>query len=159
MNDFEEREEIFHQTVGQLRTEKTLQNFIVIGIAQSYLIEIVGIHEFIKDIGTKHYSLGDGNRCILEFLELGMFLDDIIDECQTTAFSSQGPVAYSRKIGIAVETVTLEDGDYSLILHDAVFDDGIEDNLTVRIDILQGMPRNLLQKIGNREHGTRTKPT
>ena len=61
-------------------------------------------------------------------------------------------------MGITVELQTVEDSHDADVLHAAVLHDGIEDNLSVGIDILQLVPRYRLQKLRDGEDGTGAEP-
>ena len=61
-------------------------------------------------------------------------------------------------MGIAVELQSVEHCYHTNILHPAVLYDGIKDNLSVGIHILQLMPGNMFQEGRNREDGTCCKP-
>ena len=76
----EEGEEVGYQRIGQLRMEEVLQDFIIAGIAQGYRIEIVAHHELVEDIGTEHHGLRNLHGGILILVELGMALDDVVEE-------------------------------------------------------------------------------
>ena len=158
LDGIEEGEKVFHQTVGQLGPEESLQNHVVGGIAQGYLVQLVGVHELIEHIGTKHHGFRNHDRGVFKLVELGMTLHHVIDKGQSAPLASQRAVADTRKIGIAVETVALEHGHHALVFHLAVFHDGFENNLPVCVDVLKGFPRNLFQELGHREDGTRIQP-
>ena len=154
-----EGQEVIHQTLRQTGTEESLQDYIIVRIAQTYLIQIVGIHEFIEDIRTENHRLRNSNRCIFKFLKFCMTLHHVVYKSQTTAFSSQRTFANTGKIGIMVETVALENGYHPTVLHLTVFYNGFENHLTMTVHILQGIPSNLFQELCRREHGTRIEPT
>ena len=61
-------------------------------------------------------------------------------------------------MGIAVELQSVEHSYHTNILHPSVLYDGIKDNLSVGIHVLQLMPGNMLQEGRNREDGTCCKP-
>ena len=66
-----------------------------------------------------------------------MFLDDVVDEGDATSFSSERTLTDSCKIGILVETVFMEHRHHSLVFHLSVSDDGIKNDLSVSIHILE----------------------
>ncbi|CDD51019.1 conserved domain protein [Bacteroides sp. CAG:875] len=158
LDGIEEGEKVFHQTVGQLGPEESLQNHVVGGIAQGYLVQLVGVHELIEHIGTKHHGFRNHDRGVFKLVELGMTLHHVIDKGQSAPLASQRAVADAGKIGITVETVALEHGYHALVFHLAVFHDGFENNLPMCVDVLKGFPRNLFQELGHREDGTRIQP-
>ena len=84
--------------------------------------------------------------------------DDIIEECQTTALTTEGTLTDTGKVGIAVEFQTVEDSHNTDVLHPPVLHDGVEDDLTVSIDILQLMPGDVLEESRHGEDGTGTEP-
>ena len=135
-----------------------LQDFLVGGVAQGYLPQVVVVHELVEEVGTEHDGLRNLNGGILKLVQFRMTLDDVVQECQTTAFSSQRTFANTGEVGIAVELQTVEDGHHTDVLHATVLDDGIKDNLTVGIDILQLVPRHGLQELRHGEDGTGTEP-
>ncbi len=89
LHHIKESEEIFHQTVGQLGTKKSLQYRIIIRITQRHLVQAIGIHEFIKDICTKHHRFRNNHRCILKLVKFRMALYHIVYKSQTTSFTPQ----------------------------------------------------------------------
>ena len=52
----------------------------------------------------------------------------------------------------------MEDGYDSLVLHAAVGDYGVEDVLTVEVDVGELVPRDFLQEFGYGEEGTGGEP-
>ena len=152
-------EEVGYQCVGQLCSEEMSQDFVIACIAQSYGIEIVALHERIEDIGTKDNCLRNLNRGIVVLIELRMALDDIVEKCQTSALASQGALTYTGEVGILVELHTVEDSYHTDILHVTILHDGIEDDLSVSIHILQFLPGDMAQESRHGEDGTGTEPT
>lgn len=153
-----EYKEVFYQPVRQLGTEEGFQYRIIIGITQCNLVKPVGIHKFIEDVGTKDYRLRNNHSGILKLIKFNMVLYHIIYKCQATPFSSQRTLTNAGKVGIAVETVTLEYGNHTLILHLTIFHYHLEDNPAMGINILQGLPSYLLQELGRRKHSTGIQP-
>ena len=158
LHHVEEGEEVFDQTVGQLGLEEIAQDGGVVHVRQGHLVEVVGLHELVEHVGTEHHGLGDGYAGVVELLEFGMALHQVVDEGQATALASQRAFADAGKVGVAVEAVALEDGHHALVLHLAVLDDGFEDNLPVGIHVLQGVPGDGFQEFGDGEHGARIEP-
>ena len=122
------------------------------------MIKIIGLHKLVEDIGTQYHCLRNCHPCIFELFKFGITLHHIINEGKATAFSSQRTVADTGKVGVTVETVTFEDGNHSLIFHLPVLHDRLEDNPAVCIYVLKTGPRDRLQKLGYRKHGTRIEP-
>ena len=76
-----------------------------------------------------------------------MALDDVVEESQATALTTQRTVADAGEVGKTVELQTVEHGHDTNILHPTILHDGIEDNLTMGIQVLQLMPRHRLQEL------------
>ena len=123
-----------------------LQDLLVGGIAQGDGIEIVLLHELVEEVGTEHHRLGDRHLRILILVQFGMTLDDIVKECQSAPLASQRALADTGKVGITVKLQTVEDCHDTNVLHTTILDDGVEDDLTMCIYILQLMPGDLLQE-------------
>ena len=75
-----------------------------------------------------------------------MTLDDIVKESKTSTLSAQGSFTDAGKMGILVKLHAVENSHNTEVLHMTILHDGIEDNLSVRINILQFLPGNMLQK-------------
>ena len=58
-----------------------------------------------------------------------------------------------------VKAFALEHRHHTLVLHPAVRHKGIQNDLSVRVHVLQRLPGNLLQKLRNGEEGAAGKPT
>ena len=116
--------------------QEVLQNLIVASITQSYRIEIVAHHKFIKDICTEHHGLRNLHGGILKLIELRVTLDDVVEECKTSTFSTQGAFSDTGKVGILVKLHAVENSHYTDVFHVTILHDGIEDNLSVSIYIL-----------------------
>ena len=154
----EEREEVGYILIRQLRPEEVPQDRLIGGIAQRYLVEVVTLHEFIEDIRTQDDRLGDAHLDILKLVELGVTLDDIIQERQSSALSSQRTVTDTGEMTVGVELIPAEKGYHTDILHPSVLHDGVEDNLTVGIHILQFLPGHGLEECRHREDCPGTQP-
>ena len=135
--------------------QKVLQDFLVGNVGKCHFVQRIVLHELVKDVGTQHHGLGYLHRRILELIKVGATLDDVIEECQTSTFSTQGTFTNAGKLAITVEAVTMEDGNDSLVLHLSITDNGIENILTMCIHICFHLPRNLFQELCHRENGTR----
>ena len=61
-------------------------------------------------------------------------------------------------MGISVKLTAVENSHYPNVLHAAILHNCVKDDLTMSIDILQLVPRNVLEKITYREDGARAKP-
>lgn len=62
------------------------------------MVQIVGIHEFIKHIRAEYNGLGNGDPGIFEFLEFGVVLHHIVYERQTAPFASQRTFTDAAKL-------------------------------------------------------------
>ena len=155
----EEGEEVGYQRVGQLRPQEMLQDFLVTGIAQCYRIEIVLLHEGIKNVSAENHGLGNLHRGVAILAELGMALDHVVEEGESPTLSAQRPFADAGEVGILVKLHTVEDCHHAEVLHVAVLHDGVEDDLAVGIHILQPFPGDVFQEGGDGEDGTGTEPT
>lgn len=117
-------------------------------LAQCQRIELVGIHELVEDIGTEHHSLRyqgpDRAVWILravftrpDTIEVFVTCKQSVEEGETTSLASERTISDTREVAVLVESLSLEDCNHTLILHTAVCHDGIEDDLTVGIDVLK----------------------
>ena len=158
LHRLEEGEEILHQTVGELGAEEGAQDGLVVSIAQGYLIKLVGVHKLVEHVSTKHHRFRYHDRGVLEFFELAVPFQHVVDEGKPSPLPAQRAFADSGEVGIAVEAVALEHGHHALVLHFAIFHDGIEDDLPVRVDVLKRIPSDLLQELRHRKNGARIKP-
>ena len=159
LHHIKECKKVLHQTVGQLGTKKSFQYRIVIRITQSHLIQSVGIHEFVKNIGTEHYRFRYYDSSIFKFIEFDMTLYHIVYKSKSASFPSQRPFTDTGKIGITVKTVTLKYRHHALILHLTILHNRFENYPAMRIYVLQRLPSNLFQELGRRKHGTGVEPT
>ncbi len=155
----EEREEVSNELVGQLCTQEVLQNCLVGGIAECYLVQVVGVHKLVEDVGTEHHRLGDADLYIFELTELRVGLYYVVEECQTSTLPSQRAVTDTGKVAVGIELTAVEDCHDANVLHAAVLHYGVEDNLAVHINILQLMPRDGLEELRHGEDSAGTKPT
>ena len=157
-HSIEEGEEVGNQRIRQLRTEEVLQDFFIRRITQRDGIEIVVLHELVEEVGAEHNGLRNHHLRLFILIELGMALDDIIEERQATTLTTEGAFTDAGEMGVAVKLQTVEHSHDTDILHPPVLHDGIEDNLPVGIDILQLMPGDMLKELADGEDGTGTKP-
>ena len=88
-----------------------------------------------------------------------MPLEQMVNECQATTLSSQTAFTDAGKVGILVETFTLEDGHHTLVLHPAICHYGIQNNLPVGIHVLQILPGDALEELRYGEEGTAGQPS
>ena len=158
LHGIEEREEVGYQRVGQLSTEEVLQDDLVRSVAEGDGIEIVLLHELVEEVGAKHDGLRYRHLGTLILVQLGVALDNAVEEGQAAALAAERALADAGKVGIAVELQSVEDGHHADVLHAAVLHDGVEDNLPVGIDILQLVPRDVLQEGRHGEDGAGREP-
>ena len=158
LHRIEKREEILHKPVGQLRAEKRPQYGFIVGIAQRHLIKLVRVHELIEHIGTQHHRFWNHDRSVFKLVKLAVALQQMVDKGKASPFSSERAFTDAGKIGITVKAVALEHSHNTLILHLAVFHDRLKNNLAMGIDVLQRLPRDLLQELGHRKNGARIQP-
>ena len=135
-----------------------LQNHLVVGIAQGDGPQVVLVHELVEEVGAENDGLRDAHFCILELVQFGMVLDDLVEERQATSLATERALADTGEVGVAVELQTVELSHDTDVLHATVLDNGIEDNLTVGIDILQLMPCDMLEEGRHGEDGTGREP-
>ena len=131
---------------------------LVGSVAQRNLIQVVGIHEPVEDVGTQHHGLRNGDGSVVESVELRVALDDVVEEGQATALASKRPFADPGEVGVLVVLPPVEDGHHTHILHLAVFHDGFEDDLPVCIHILEFVPCDMLEELRDGEDGPCTQP-
>ena len=87
-----------------------------------------------------------------------MATKQVVYESEAASFASQTAFSDTGKIAVLVETFTLEDCHNTLILHPSIGNNGVKDDCTMSIDVLQTFPRNALQELGNGEECSRGKP-
>ena len=136
MGCLEEGEEVGDVAVGQLCLQKVLKDNFVRRITEGDAIEIVLLHELVKDIGAEHHGLGNLYGSPTETVEVGVRLDDVVEESQATSLAAERTIADTREMGIAVELATIEDSHHAKVFHVAILHDGVEDDLAVSIHIL-----------------------
>ena len=85
----EEGKEVFYQPVGQLGTKEGAENHVVGRITQGYLVQLVGVHELIENIGTEDYGFRNHDGGILKLIELRVTFYHVVNKGQTASFSSQ----------------------------------------------------------------------
>ncbi len=158
LDGLEEREEVGNEVVRQLCPQEMLQDDLIGSIGEGDGPQVVVVHEAIKEVGTEDDSLGNLYRSVGELVELRMALEDGVEKSQATTLATQRALADAGKVGIAVELQTVEDSHHADVLHVAVLHDGIEDNLAVRVDVLQLVPGDVFQELTDGEDGACRKP-
>ena len=134
------------------------EDFAVVGIGEGDGIKVVGVHKLLEDVGAEDHRLRNHHRGIVEAVDRGMALDDVVDESQTAAFSTQRAFTDTGKVGVLVEAVAFEHRHHALVLHAAVAHDGVKDDLSVGIKVLQLIPREGADEFGQRKHGAAAQP-
>ena len=61
------------------------------------------------------------NHSAVEIVAHRIFLDNRVDKRQAASFASERPLAYARKVGVAVEAVFAELCHHTTVFHLAVF--------------------------------------
>jgi len=156
--DFKEGHQVVGQSLGEARVEEVAQDFVVGDVAQGHLVEFVCVHEFVEDVGAEDDGLRNHDACVGKLVEVGVPLDDVVDEGDAAPFSAEASVADPGEVGVLVEAVAVEDGDDALVLHAAVGDDGVEDDLAVGVDVLEGVPGDVSKELGDGEQGAAAEP-
>ena len=158
MCSLRESEEIFNITVRKLGFKKVLKDNLIGSIAERYFVKVVMFHKAIEDVGTENKCFGYLNRHARKLVKLGMYFDNMVEKGKTTPLSTQRTVADTGEMGILVKLTAVENSHYTNVLHSAILYNCVKNNLTMSIDILQPVPRNMLEKIAYREDGTGAKP-
>ena len=114
-----------------------MAKYLVVGcIAQRNLVKVVLLHKLVEEIRTQHNRLRDVHLYARKAVKLWMPLDDVVEKGQSAAFSAQRAVANACEVGIAVELHAVEHGHHADIPHVAIAHNGIENNLSVCVNIL-----------------------
>ena len=87
-----------------------------------------------------------------------MATKQVVDESQAASFATQTALADAGKVAVLVETLALEDCHDALILHPSVSNNGVENDGTMCIDVLQALPCDAFQELRYGEEGTRGEP-
>ena len=82
----------------------------------------------------------------------------MVEESQSSSFASERAVADSCKVAVCVKLFAAENSYGTEVLHVAVLHDGVKDNLSVGIDILQFLQGHRFQKLRYGEYGSCAKP-
>ena len=134
--------------------KEMLKDFFIRNVAERNLIQGIALHEFVEYIGAENHSLRNHHAGILIFIKVSAALDDIIEESETSAFASQRSFTDAGELTVGIVSVSMENGNYTLILHPSVAHDSIKNILTVCIHITLHLPCDFLQKLCHREYGT-----
>ena len=158
LGGLEEGEEVGNVFVGKLGTQEVAQDVLVGGVAQGHGIEVVGVHELVEHVGTEHHGFGNAHFHALQLVEVGMALDDVVEEGQSAPFSAQRAVADACEVAVGVEAVAVEERHHADVLHAAVLHNGVENNLAVGIHVFQLVPRHRLEERRHGEDGAGGEP-
>ena len=159
LHHLKEGVEVLGQGFRQTGVEEVMEHLLVGDvIAEHNLVKLVTGHELVEDVGAEHDGLRNHHPRVVEAVEVDMAFDDVVDEGDATAFASERTLSDSREVGVLVKAVAMEHGHHALVLHLAVAHDGVEDDVTVGVDVLKGMPGDALEKVGYGEEGTRAQP-
>ncbi len=150
--------QVAQQAHGEARAQEMGQHLLVGDVAQCHLVEVIGIHELVEDVGTEHHGLGYSHGHALHLVEVGVTLEQVVDEGQAASLAAQTAITDAGKVGILVETLALEHGHHALVLHPAVGHDSVQDNLSVCVHVLQALPGDALEKLRDGEEGTAGQP-
>ncbi len=154
----EEREEVGYQRVGQLRLEKTVEYVLVRRVAQCNLVEVVSLHKFVEHIRTQHERFGYGNRGVVEALQFGMALYDVVEKGQTAPLATQRTVADAGEMAVGVKLTAVEHSHDAHVFHAAILHYRVEDNLSVSVNVLEFVPSHVFQKRRHGEYCSCTQP-
>ena len=149
-DDFHEGFEVAEESLGKSAAEECLEYVVVAEVAEGYAVEVVGVHELIEDVGAEHEGLGyeEGGWGFAAVLH-----DHSVEKGEASAFAAERSVSNSGEVAVLVESVALEYGDYALVLHATVCDDGFEDDLAVGVDVLELVPGDAFEYLGDGEEG------
>ena len=134
------------------------ENLLIGDVAESHLIEVVGVHELVEDVGAEHDGLwyADGDAFLL--VEVGVPPQEVVDKGEAASLASQTALADACEVAVLVEALALEDSHDALVLHASVGHNGIEYDGSVRIDVLEALPCDALQEFRDGEEGSRGEP-
>ena len=132
----EEGEEVGYERVGQLGAQEVFEYDVVGSVAQCYLVEVVGIHELVEDVGAEHHGSWYGHLNPRQLVHLRMSLYDVVEESQSTSFSSERSVANSCEVAVSVEFSPVEHSHDTDVFHLSVLHYGLENDLSVCLYIL-----------------------
>ena len=76
------------QSHGQSGTQELFQNLFIGQVAQCGEVKFVGVHEFVKDIGTQHHGLRNPHMYAWLAVQVGMAFQNVVDEGQATSLSA-----------------------------------------------------------------------
>ena len=145
---------IFTQTIRQSSLKESCKYLGIGSITQSQRIQVVGRHEFVKNIGAYHNRAWYRNRDSVKIVEYRMLLDNRINKSKATAFAAKRSLSDTGEIGIMVKPVLSEYSYHSTVFHLAVFHHKIEYKLFDCRRLLYGCEFMGSQNFGDRKHRT-----
>ena len=151
-------DEVVAQPLREMRLEEAGEDFFVGGFAERQRIEFVRLHELVEDVGAEHHGAGEQHRGVVKTVEVGVTKDDVVEERQAAPFSAERTIADALEVAVLVKAVAIEDGDHTLVLHAPIAHDGVEDDLTVGVDVLEFVPGDVAEELGNGEKCSRAEP-
>ena len=98
MGSLKEGEEVGNKRVGQLCPQEVFQYFIVRGIAQCYLVQVILFHKAVEHIGTQHHCFRYLHAHARKLVKVGVALYHTIQKRQATTFSAQRSLANAGKV-------------------------------------------------------------
>ena len=133
--------------------------YLLIGhIAKGYGIELVALHKLVKYVGAEHHRAWYGDGYSVKIVAYGVLLYYGVDESQAASFASERPLTDAGKVGIVVETVLTEYRHDTAVLHLAIFDYQVEEQLTHARSVAYVAEAMLLDHLGYGEHSAGIEP-
>ena len=74
--DLEKGQYVFFEAFGQGGFEEMVEDFFVGHVREGDLIEIVALHKFIEEVGTKNHGFRNGNAYTFVIFEYGVAFDE-----------------------------------------------------------------------------------
>ena len=71
----EKGQEIADELVWQFGSQEIVQDLFVGNVGKGYLVQVVGLHEFVEHVGTQHDGFGDGNAGVFVIVQYGIPFD------------------------------------------------------------------------------------
>ena len=76
------------QAHGQSGAQELFQNLFIGQVAQCGEVKFVGVHEFVKDIGTQYHGLRNPHMHARLAVQVGMAFQNVVDEGQAASLSA-----------------------------------------------------------------------
>ena len=158
VHHFKQCRQVVNDVLRQGGIEECLEDFGVGAVAERNGIEMVALHKFIKDVCTEHHGLGNAHSEIV-CAEARIAADHRPHEGQAASLAAERAVANAGKRAIFVETSALIDGNNACVLHLAITDNTVADELTGFVHVGIFAHIDLLENHRRRKHGSREKET